>query len=139
MADTTRWTRTFPSVATEASTTCAQMLFCEVWSAMPRNAPSGGDVSQPAGVRGRGFEHRKLLGLFRQKLAAKQIGICHCRICHLVDEALFEERVLRMVDAAPHADGDMRVAHGEIDEIVRHVVGHVFKQPLKEIPVDPEP
>ncbi len=32
----------------------------------------------------------------------------------------------------------MRVPHGEIDEIIRHVVGHVFKQALKKVPVDPE-
>src|SRR5216683_3324781 len=92
----------------------------------------------PAGVRGRGLEHGELLGFFGQELAAKQIGVGTRRICHLVDEALFEERILRVVDAAPHADRNMRVAHGEIDEIVRHVVGHVFKQALKKIPVDPE-
>src|SRR5262249_59804477 len=68
----------------------------------------------------------------------EHIGIGTHRMCHVVDEALFEERILRVVDAGPHADGDMRVPHGEIDEIVRHVVGHVFKQALKKIPVDPE-
>ena len=57
---------------------------------------------------------------------------------HLVDEALLEKRVLRVIDAAPDTDRYMRVAHGEIDAIVRHVVGHVFEQALKKISVDAE-
>ena len=56
---------------------------------------------------------------------------------HLVDEAFLEERVLRVVDAAPDADRHMRVAHGEIDAVVRHVVGHVFQQALEKVPSTP--
>ena len=56
----------------------------------------------------------------------------------LVDEAFLEERILRMVDAAPDPDRHMRVAHGEIDPIVWHVVGHVLEQALEKIPVDAE-
>ena len=92
----------------------------------------------PSGPLGGGLEHRKLPWLFRQEPASEQIRIEPRCKSHLVDEALFEECVLRMVDAAPHPDRDMAIAHREIDEIVRHLVGHVFQQPLQEIAVDPE-
>src|SRR5262249_44523549 len=140
IADMTRCTRTLPSPATEASTTCEQMLFCELWSAMPRKVPGGGDVSHPA-RRAAASSTASSLGAPPspprsppQQLPPKRRGPAPRRESHLVDEAFLEKRVLRVVDAAPHPDWNVRVAHGEIDEIVRHAIGHVFQEALEKIP-----
>src|SRR5262249_19777441 len=92
----------------------------------------------PSGTRGSGVEDCKLPRSVCQEFAPKQIGIGSSRNCHLIDETFLEERVLGMVDAAPNPDRNGRVAHGEMDEVVRHRIGHVLKQALEEIPVDAE-
>jgi len=43
-----------------------------------------------------------------------------------------------MIDAAPDSDRHMRIAHGEIDAVVWHMIGHIFQQALEKIPIDAE-
>src|SRR6267154_1906757 len=55
---------------------------------------------------------------------------------HPVDEALLEEAILRVADAAPEADRHMGVGLDEVGPIVRDVVGHVVGEAFLDLPVD---
>ena len=81
-------------------------------------------------------EHGEPDRIFAQQFAAILVRILPGSVGHLVDKALPEEAVLRMIDRAPEAHGHMGRAHRVADLVVRHRIGHFVGEAVGERLID---
>ena len=74
----------------------------------------------PADLVGNRVQHRQMLGAVAHQAAAKFQRIDTGRLGDLVHEALDVDRILVVVDAAPEARAQVRVAHRVVDREIRN-------------------
>ena len=103
---------------------------------MPRETPCGAGLSHPAfcaAASSTASRFGSLLSSLRRIL----VGVLARSMRHLVDKALAEKAVLRMVHRAPEADRDMRRAHRVLDPVVRDVISHLVGKTVGGCLIDP--
>ncbi len=76
----------------------------------------------PADLLGHGVEHGEVLRMLAHQLATEFHRILADRQRQLIHEAFHIDRVLVHVHAAPEAGRDVGIAHGMLDQQVRHGV-----------------
>ena len=98
--------------------------------AMPRNTPAGAGLPQPP-LSATAFSTARCFGWFAISLRRNSSGSILAAVRQLVHEALQIDRILVVVDAAPEARRDMRVAHRVVDQQVRDGVAELAFRSLR--------
>ena len=98
------------------------------------------DAFAPSGLFGNRIQHRQPLRIIAHQLPSERERILARSMGQFVDERFHVDRVLIHVDTAPETRRHVRVAHGVVDQQIRHrVADRVFAfghQPLEHEHVD---